>query len=66
MPAAAHGAASNRTVLALVDVTFMNSSGINSLITTQRTARSAEGRVRLTARSASVARLFQIVGLDES
>ncbi|MFE8948494.1 STAS domain-containing protein [Streptomyces sp. NPDC007856] len=61
--AAAHGAASYRTVLDLDGVTIMDSSGVNTLLTTHRTARSAGGRLRLAAPSASVARLFQIVGL---
>jgi hypothetical protein len=44
-------------------VTIMDSSGVNTLLTTHRTARSTGGRLRLAAPSASVARLFQIVGL---
>ncbi|MFF4761568.1 STAS domain-containing protein [Streptomyces sp. NPDC001292] len=61
--AAAHGAASYRTVLDLDGVTIVGSSGVNTLLITHRIARSAGGRLRRAAPSASVARLFQIVGL---
>ncbi|MGW7527031.1 STAS domain-containing protein [Streptomyces sp. NPDC054783] len=61
--AAAHGAASYRTVLDLDGVTIMDSSGVNALLTTHRTALSTGGRLRLAAPSASVTRLFQIVGI---
>ncbi|MFF9765240.1 STAS domain-containing protein [Streptomyces sp. NPDC053086] len=58
-------AAAHRTVLDLSGVTFMDSSGINALITAHRAAQSADGWLRLAAPSVSVSRLIEIVGLDE-
>jgi anti-anti-sigma factor len=63
MPQVLTAPPSYRTELDLGGVTIMDSSGVNTLLTTHRTARSTGGRLRLAAPSASVARLFQIVGL---
>ncbi|MFF5029906.1 STAS domain-containing protein [Streptomyces collinus] len=54
-----------RTVLNLSGITFMDSSGINVLIVAHRSAESSGGWLRLAAPSPSLARLIQIVGLDE-
>ncbi|WP_317447264.1 STAS domain-containing protein [Streptomyces collinus] len=54
-----------RTVLNLSGITFMDSSGINVLIVAHRSAESSGGWLRLAAPGPSLARLIQIVGLDE-
>lgn len=50
-------------MLDLDGVTIVGSSGVNTLLITHRITRSAGGRLRPAAPSASVAHLFQIVGL---
>ncbi|MFI8193782.1 STAS domain-containing protein [Streptomyces sp. NPDC085946] len=52
-------------VVDLSGVTFMDSSGINVLITAQHTALETQGWLRLAGPSPSVLRTMQLVGLDE-
>ncbi|GAA2230472.1 STAS domain-containing protein [Streptomyces nogalater] len=59
-----HGAATARTVISLSAVTFIDSSGINALITAHHAARRSGGWLRLAGPVASVLRVIQIVGLD--
>ncbi|MDL5199209.1 STAS domain-containing protein [Streptomyces sp. ALI-76-A] len=58
------GATPPRTVVDLSGVTFMDSSGINVLITVHRTARDAQGWLRLAGTQEPVLRVLQLVGLD--
>ncbi|MFI5972627.1 STAS domain-containing protein [Streptomyces sp. NPDC051452] len=54
-------AGGSRTVVDLSGVTFIDSSGINALITAHRTA---EGGLSLARPTASVLRVIELVGLD--
>ncbi|MFF7975690.1 anti-sigma factor antagonist [Streptomyces sp. NPDC007905] len=58
-----HDTAAQRTVLDVSGVTFMDSSGINALITAHQAAESLGGWLRLAGPSPSVSRLIEIVGL---
>ncbi|NEB04098.1 STAS domain-containing protein [Streptomyces sp. SID13726] len=51
-------------VLDLSGVTFMDSSGVNALITAHQAAQAARGRLRLAGMHGAVLRTVQIVGLD--
>ncbi|WUT32689.1 STAS domain-containing protein [Streptomyces sp. NBC_00691] len=53
-----------RVVLDLQQVSFMGSSGINTLIRTHRTLTTAEGWLRLAVPSQAVIRVITIVGID--
>ncbi|MER7837779.1 STAS domain-containing protein [Streptomyces sp. NPDC096040] len=52
-----------RVVVGLGQVTFMDSSGINVLITAHRTFSEAGGWLRLAQPTASVMRALQLVGI---
>ncbi|OSP43262.1 anti-anti-sigma factor [Streptomyces sp. 13-12-16] len=54
-----------RIVADLRQVTFMDSSGINILLTAHHTATAAGGWLRLAAPTPAVLRTLQIVGLDQ-
>ncbi|MFE2622212.1 STAS domain-containing protein, partial [Streptomyces caelestis] len=54
-----------RIVADLRQVTFMDSSGINILLTAHHTATTAGGWLRLAAPTPAVLRTLQIVGIDE-
>lgn len=58
------GEAPPRTVADLTDVTFMDSSGINVLITAHLAARNAEGWLRVSGARKSVLRVLELVGVD--
>ncbi|MFI6334029.1 STAS domain-containing protein [Streptomyces sp. NPDC050535] len=58
------GTASPRTVADLTDVTFMDSSGINMLISAYRAAEDARGWLRVAGARASVLRVIELVGID--
>ncbi|GAA3310380.1 STAS domain-containing protein [Streptomyces cinereospinus] len=53
-----------RTVLDMRGVTFMDSSGINTLVAAHQEAAGTQGWVRLAALAAPVQRVLEIVGLD--
>ncbi|MFF8386911.1 STAS domain-containing protein [Streptomyces kanasensis] len=53
-----------RTVLDLGAVTFMDSSGVNVLVTAHQAAHRAGGWLRLAAPSDPVMRVVELVGLD--
>ncbi|MFE9172250.1 STAS domain-containing protein [Streptomyces kebangsaanensis] len=52
------------TVVDLSGVTFMDSSGINALITAHQVARAGGTRLRLAAPQEAVLRVLQLVGVD--
>ncbi|MFI6036024.1 STAS domain-containing protein [Streptomyces sp. NPDC051315] len=54
-----------RTVIDFEHVTFMDSSGINSLVHAYRAAQESDGWLRLANVPPAVQRLLHIVGLDE-
>ncbi|MEW1873342.1 STAS domain-containing protein [Streptomyces caelestis] len=54
-----------RIVADLRQVTFMDSSGINILLTAHHAATEAGGRLRLAAPTPAVLRTLQIVGIDQ-
>ncbi|MEV6618316.1 STAS domain-containing protein [Streptomyces sp. NPDC051051] len=58
-------AARPRIVIDLHQVTFMDSSGINILITTHQTVTAAGGWLRLAAPAHPVQRVLQLVGIDQ-
>ncbi|MGY5012817.1 STAS domain-containing protein [Streptomyces sp. 900105755] len=60
----ASGAPRSRVVLDLEQVTFMDSSGINILITAHRTLTEAGGWLRLAQPCPAVQRVLQLVGID--
>ncbi|MFF3488914.1 STAS domain-containing protein [Streptomyces sp. NPDC002701] len=53
-----------RIILDLKDVTFMDSTGINTLLTAHQTAQRTHGWLRLAAPTEAVLRVIQIVRLD--
>jgi anti-anti-sigma factor len=53
------------TVVDLSGLTFMDSSGINVLITAHQAMSDAQGWLRLAGAQASVLRALQLVGLDQ-
>ncbi|MER7897839.1 STAS domain-containing protein [Streptomyces sp. NPDC096046] len=57
-------AACHRVVVDMSGVTFMDSTGINILITAHRMLSEAGGWLRLIAASESVKRTMHIVGID--
>lgn len=59
------GTTPSRVVLDLRGVTFMDSSGINILVTAHRAASGAQGWLRLAGPQEAVLRVLQLVGLDE-
>ncbi|TQJ92554.1 STAS domain-containing protein [Streptomyces sp. SLBN-31] len=60
----ASGTAHSRVVVDMRQVTFMDSSGINILITAHHSLNEAGGWLRLAAVGPSVMRTLQIIGLD--
>lgn len=52
------------TVVDLSEVTFMDSSGINALITAHQAAQANGTRLRLAAPQDAVLRVLQLVGVD--
>ncbi|MEV7128413.1 STAS domain-containing protein [Streptomyces sp. NPDC093260] len=56
----------SRIVADLGQVTFMDSSGTNILLTAHRDTASAGGWLRLAAPTPTVLRTLQLVGIDES
>ncbi|WUI51772.1 STAS domain-containing protein [Streptomyces sp. NBC_00414] len=54
-----------RIVVDLGDVTFMDSSGINILITTYQRANDTQGWLRIAGAQEAVQRVLHIVGVDE-
>ncbi|MFE2263147.1 STAS domain-containing protein [Streptomyces griseosporeus] len=54
-----------RIVLDMGRVTFMDSSGINVLIAAYQAVTAADGWLRLAAPTDSVARVLQLVGVDD-
>ncbi|MER6160501.1 STAS domain-containing protein [Streptomyces sp. NPDC001868] len=54
-----------RTVVDLSGVTFMDSSGINVLISAHQSMSDAQGCLRIAGAQASVLRVLQLVGLDQ-
>ncbi|WP_328493451.1 STAS domain-containing protein [Streptomyces sp. NBC_00414] len=59
------GAAPLRIVADLSGVTFMDSSGINTLITTHQKASAAQGWLRIAGAQEAVQRVLHIVGVDQ-
>ncbi|MGC3002538.1 STAS domain-containing protein [Streptomyces sp. G35A] len=57
-------ATKGRTVLDLADVSFMDSSGINTLITAHQTLTKTGGWLRLTGAHGPVLRVIELVGID--
>jgi anti-anti-sigma factor len=57
------GPATGEITLDLSRVTFIDCSGLRALLALDRHVRTAGGRVRVSAVSAPVARLFELVGL---
>ncbi|MFI5998069.1 STAS domain-containing protein [Streptomyces sp. NPDC051362] len=55
---------SPRSVLDFSDVTFMDSSGVNVLVTAFHRARAAGGWIRMAALTEPVQQVVDIVGLD--
>ncbi len=53
-----------RIVIDLSSVTFMDSSGINTLVTAYQTTRAAEGWLRIAGARGPALRIVQMVGLD--
>ncbi|GLP65143.1 anti-sigma factor antagonist [Streptomyces sp. TUS-ST3] len=62
--AAGDAAAAHRVVVDLSKVTFMDSSGVNSLIAAFQDARAAGGWLRLVVVRGAVLRTLELVGLD--
>ncbi|MFI0514932.1 STAS domain-containing protein [Streptomyces sp. WSLK1-5] len=60
----AEAAEGRRVVVDLSRVTFMDSSGVNALITAYQGARAAGGCLRLVVVRGAVLRTLQLVGLD--
>ncbi|MFJ4834653.1 STAS domain-containing protein [Streptomyces sp. NPDC088747] len=58
------GASSPRTVADLTGVTFLDSSGINVLISAYQEAEEAQGWLRVAGAQASVLRVIELVGID--
>ncbi|GHA44926.1 hypothetical protein GCM10010372_51100 [Streptomyces tauricus] len=54
-----------RIVADLTDVTFMDSSGINILITTHQQANDTQGWLRIAGAQQAVQRVLRIVGVDQ-
>lgn len=57
-------AAGHRVVVDLSRVTFMDSSGVNALISAFHTTQAAQGWLRLAGARGAVLRTLQLVGLD--
>ncbi|KJK34032.1 anti-sigma factor antagonist [Streptomyces variegatus] len=54
-----------RIVADLSGVTFMDSSGINVLVTVHRRVNAAQGWLRIAGAQEAVVRLLNMVGIDE-
>ena len=52
-------------VVDAVDVTFMDSSGVNALVRARERAAALDGSLHVVAGSAGVRRVLEITGLDE-
>ncbi|MFH8805420.1 STAS domain-containing protein [Streptomyces sp. NPDC017936] len=59
------GTARPRIVVNMRQVTFMDSTGINILITAHQAVTEADGWLRLAAPTDSVQRVLQLVGVDQ-
>ncbi|USQ85401.1 STAS domain-containing protein [Streptomyces phaeoluteigriseus] len=59
------GATPPRTVVDLNGVTFMDSSGVNALITAHHAMSEAQGWLRIAAAQAPVLRVLELVGVDQ-
>nr|WP_234021778.1 STAS domain-containing protein [Streptomyces sp. 351MFTsu5.1] len=53
-----------RIVADLSDVTFMDSSGVNALVTAYQHVSATDGWLRIAGAQESVLRVLQIVGID--
>ncbi|WP_037681652.1 STAS domain-containing protein [Streptomyces griseus] len=58
------GAGTARLVVDLSGVTFMDSTGVNTLIAAHQAAQAAEGWLRLAGPRNPVLRILQLVGVD--
>ncbi|MFF3848936.1 STAS domain-containing protein [Streptomyces sp. NPDC002328] len=61
---AVDGGNGGRIVVDLSEVTFMDSTGVNVLVTAHQTAEAGDGWLRLAVRQGPVLRVLQLVGLD--
>ena len=59
-------AGSNRLVLDLEGVDFLDSTGLGTIISALKRARTHGGDLRLVCTQARIARLFEITGLDKA
>lgn len=55
----------NRLVVDLEDVDFIDSTGLGVLVGAVRRARNAEGDLRLVCTNARILKVFDVTGLDE-
>ncbi|MFG2132962.1 STAS domain-containing protein [Streptomyces sp. NPDC048751] len=58
------GAGAGRLVVDLSGVTFMDSTGVNTLIAAHQAAQAAQGWLRLAGPRNPVLRILQLVGVD--
>ncbi|OQQ13750.1 hypothetical protein B0675_26215 [Streptomyces sp. M41(2017)] len=62
--AAIQGPAPKRIVVDFTQVTFMDSTGINVLVSTYRALQGSDGWIRVAGAAEGVLRVIQIVGVD--
>jgi anti-sigma B factor antagonist len=60
------GDGANRLVLDLEGVDFLDSTGLGTIISALKRARTHGGDLRLVCTQARIARLFEITGLDKA